>query len=54
MNQDKVTGTRLKPVYFAFGQEKETAQEKSVAWVAGMGLCVASEQKVGLSILNMP
>ena len=36
MNINKAKGTRLKPVYFAFGQEKETAQEKAEAWVGGM------------------
>ena len=36
ISKDKAKGTRLKPVYFAPGQEKNAAIEKADAWVNGM------------------
>ena len=43
MTKEKADGTRLKPVYFAFGQEKETAQEKAEAWMDAMKGILASD-----------
>jgi len=42
ISKDKAKGTRLKPVYFAFGQEKKAAIEKAEAWVNGMKVILKS------------